>query len=80
MTVSVEDRGPGISLEDRAHLFERYYRSRTHAVAEGLGLGLYITKRLVESHGGRINVDSRPGEGSNFSFTLPIAEITTPIS
>jgi len=71
--VSVTDRGPGISREDIPHLFERYYRVKGTRKAEGLGLGLYITRILVEAHGGRIWVQSEVGRGSTFSFTLPVA-------
>ena len=71
--VSVADRGMGIPAEVLPRLFERFYRTET-AVASairGTGLGLYITRGLVEAHGGRIWVQSRPGEGSTFTFTLP---------
>jgi PAS domain S-box-containing protein len=73
IVVSVTDRGPGISREDIPHLFERYYRVKGTRKAEGLGLGLYITRILVEAHGGRIWVQSEVGRGSTFSFTLPVA-------
>lgn len=69
--VSVSDRGPGIDPADLPHLFDRGYRAARTQQAEGLGLGLYITRLLVEAHGGRIWVESCPGEGSTFSFTLP---------
>ena len=68
---SVTDRGPGIPPEDRPHLFERYFRGR--AAREGLGLGLYVTRRLVEAHGGQIWAESEVGVGSTFSFSLPVA-------
>lgn len=71
--VAVRDFGPGISPDDLPHLFERFFRA-TGAQQEGIGLGLYITKRLVEAHGGHIRVDSTPGIGSTFAFTLPTAE------
>ena len=74
VVVSVSDQGPGIAPEDLPHLFERFYRSNhSNDRREGLGLGLYITKGLVEAHGGRIWAESRVGEGSTFSFTLPVA-------
>jgi len=74
VVVSVSDQGPGIAPEDLPHLFERFYRgNHSHDGREGLGLGLYITKGLVEAHGGRIWAESRVGEGSTFSFTLPVA-------
>ncbi|MBI4492855.1 MAG: PAS domain S-box protein [Chloroflexi bacterium] len=71
VTVSVTDRGAGIAPENLPHLFERFFRARGTAGAEGLGLGLYITKMLVEAQGGRLWVDSEPGKGSTFCFTLP---------
>ncbi len=71
--VSVSDRGAGIAPADLPHLFERFYRAKGTRKAEGLGLGLYITRMLVEAMGGRISVESEPGKGSTFAFTLPIA-------
>jgi PAS domain S-box-containing protein len=71
--VSVIDRGPGIPPADLLRIFDRYYRAEGARAAEGLGLGLYITKMLVEAHGGQIWVESEVGRGSTFSFTLPAA-------
>lgn len=71
--VSVSDRGVGIAPDDVPHLFQRYYRAKGTRKAEGLGLGLYITRMLVEAHGGKIWVESELGKGSTFSFTLPVA-------
>jgi PAS domain S-box-containing protein len=67
---SVIDRGPGIPPADLPRLFDRYYRAEGARAAEGLGLGLYITKMLVEAHGGRVWVESEVGRGSSFHFTL----------
>jgi signal transduction histidine kinase len=70
--VSVTDRGNGIPPEAIDHLFERFYRVEgAGAGVKGAGLGLFICKSLVEAHGGRISVESTPGAGSTFSFTLP---------
>jgi PAS domain S-box-containing protein len=70
--ISVTDRGPGIDPEKTAHLFERYYRADQHGGQySGLGLGLYISAEIIKKHGGRIGVQSAPGEGSTFWFTLP---------
>jgi len=72
--VSVRDTGPGISSADQARLF-REFRQADNAITRkkgGTGLGLAISKRIVEMHGGRIWVESRPGQGSTFTFTLPV--------
>ncbi len=72
--VSVRDRGIGIAADDLARLFERYYRAKgTRERSDSLGLGLYITKGLVEAQRGRIWVESEVGKGSTFCFTLPLA-------
>ncbi|HET7291644.1 MAG TPA: PAS domain-containing sensor histidine kinase [Vicinamibacteria bacterium] len=70
--VSVADSGPGIAPEQHAHVFDRYWRGRGSS-RHGIGLGLFIVKRLVEAHGGRIWVDSAPGSGATFVFTLTAA-------
>jgi len=72
--VSIADRGIGIAPDALPHIFDRFYRVARIRRAEGTGLGLYITKRLVEAQGGRIWVESEKGKGSTFSFTLPAAE------
>jgi signal transduction histidine kinase len=70
--VAVRDSGRGIQPEHLPHLFDRYYRAEHQTrQREGLGLGLYITKAMVEAHGGRIWVESEVGRGSTFTFTLP---------
>lgn len=73
VVTSVIDRGLGISPEDLPHVFERFYRAKGARKAQGLGLGLYITKMLVEAQGGYIWIESEIGTGSTFSFALPIA-------
>ncbi|TAK30587.1 MAG: PAS domain-containing protein [Chloroflexota bacterium] len=73
--VSVTDQGAGIPTEELPRLFERFYRTEeVRGVREGLGLGLYITKGLVEAHGGRIWAASELGKGSTFTFTLPTTD------
>jgi len=73
--VSVEDRGPGIPPFELPHLFDRYYQTRrARAAGQGLGLGLFIARGLVEAHHGRIAVESTPGQGSAFRVWLPSAE------
>jgi signal transduction histidine kinase len=67
----VADTGPGVSPEELPRLFDRFWQSKRGA---GLGLGLAIAKGIVEAHGGRIWVDSSPGRGSTFFFTVPVSE------
>lgn len=74
--VSVADRGPGIPAEDLPRLFERYHSSGRRS-PDGLGLGLFIVRKLVEAHGGSIHAESTPGQGSTFVFTLPAAQDLT---
>ena len=75
--IDVRDNGIGLSPDEQAHLFDRFFRARHPATqnVEGTGLGLPITRLLVEMHGGRITVTSAFGEGSTFSFTLPVADV-----
>jgi PAS domain S-box-containing protein len=71
--ISVTDQGAGIAAADQPRLFERFYRPQGFRRADSVGLGLYITRMLVEAQGGRIRVESEPGKGSTFSFSLPVA-------
>jgi two-component system phosphate regulon sensor histidine kinase PhoR len=73
--VSVTDEGSGISPEQQTKLFQRFYRVRSHR-AEGLGLGLYLSRQFVQMHHGAIWVESIEGAGSTFSFALPIMATT----
>lgn len=74
ITFSVVDTGPGILEEDQAKLFNKFYRATTvREHQDGVGLGLSITKNIIEAHGGTIWVDSQIGQGTTFSFTLPVA-------
>ena len=82
LRVSVRDNGMGISPEDQTHIFDRFYRVRrpeTDSI-EGTGLGLAIVKSLVEAHEGKIGLESRLGEGSTFTFTLPVYDTEPPAS
>jgi two-component system sensor histidine kinase VicK len=73
--VEVEDQGMGIAAEHLPHIFERFYKPGRHqAVYSGLGLGLYISKEIVEQHGGRIWAESKLGKGSTFFVELPLAQ------
>ena len=73
VTVSVSDEGPGVALGDLPHVFDRFYRGEADVArqAKGTGLGLYLAKAVVEAHGGRIWVESAPGRGATFHFSLP---------
>jgi signal transduction histidine kinase/DNA-binding response OmpR family regulator len=73
ITVSVSDSGPGISAADQGRIFQEFQQAQAPIGREkrGTGLGLTISKRIVELHGGRIWVESQLGEGSTFSFTVP---------
>ena len=69
--ISVKDTGPGVSAEDLPHIFDSYYRSQQfQRDFEGSGLGLAICKYIVQEHGGTIWVDSKPNQGSTFTFTI----------
>jgi two-component system NtrC family sensor kinase len=76
IVVRVADSGIGIPPEDLPHVFDRFYRVQRPETEdiEGTGLGLSIVKSVIEKHGGRVWVDSRPGEGSVFTFLLPAME------
>jgi len=73
LSISVSDTGPGIPENERAQIFDEFYQiSRSGAQkAQGVGLGLAISKKLVEMHGGKITVQSNHGHGSTFRFTMP---------
>jgi signal transduction histidine kinase len=72
--VSVSDTGPGISAADQAKLFQEFQQADNSITRQkgGTGLGLAISKRIIEMHGGRIWIDSTLGQGSTFSFTVPV--------
>jgi signal transduction histidine kinase len=76
--VAVVDRGQGVTPEAQVHIWERFHQAGsiqtggTARSSAGLGLGLYISKHLIEHHGGTVGVESVPGQGSTFWFTLPL--------
>jgi len=72
-SVEVRDTGPGIAEEELPSIFDRYYRARDgHGSTAGTGLGLAITKRIVELHGGTIEVASSLGKGAAFRLSVPL--------
>jgi signal transduction histidine kinase len=72
--VSVDDTGPGIPPDQLSQLFDAFWQGHD-GDRRGVGLGLWIARSIVEAHGGKLRVDSRPGEGTTFTFTLPRAAI-----
>ncbi len=76
LVISVADRGPGIPPSDLEHVFDKFYRvsGRTSERPTGSGLGLAVSRGLIEAHGGRIWVENREGGGAVFRFTLPLME------
>jgi two-component system, OmpR family, sensor histidine kinase KdpD len=78
MVISISDRGPGIPQAEKERIFDKFYRvlstQRNAATIPGSGLGLAVSKGLVEAHGGHIWVEDRPGGGSIFRFTLPVGK------
>ena len=73
--VSVADRGIGIPADERERVFERFFRAKNAATRNfgGLGIGLFVSNEIVSRHGGRFEVESVPGQGSTFRFSLPLA-------
>lgn len=71
VAVTVRDTGPGIAPADLPRVFDRWFQ-REHGRPTGTGLGLWISRGLVEAHGGHLTVASAPGEGAAFTFTLPV--------
>lgn len=79
--LAVHDQGPGLSAEALELIWERFYRvqgievrSNSHTSQAGLGLGLYITRNIIEGHQGQVGVESEPGAGSTFWFSLPLRQ------
>jgi two-component system sensor histidine kinase SenX3 len=71
--LSVADHGPGIPPEEHEKIFERFYRlgSELRRETQGVGIGLSVVKHIIEAHGGRVRVQSAPGQGSRFIIELP---------
>jgi signal transduction histidine kinase len=77
VTFAVADTGPGIPDEELPRVFERWYRGQRSRYP-GSGLGLSIARAIVEAHGGRIAVETHPGQGSVFTFALPLGGLSPP--
>jgi two-component system sensor histidine kinase BaeS len=76
--LGVEDTGVGITAGDREHIWDRFYMASKSRTADGLhhaGLGLSMVKQISETHGGKLDVSSSPGEGSVFTFRMPLAKL-----
>ena len=72
--LAVADQGPGISVEDQAHVFDRFWRGAHSSRERRTGLGLAIVRQITESHGGQVALFSTPGMGSTFVLWLPAAD------
>jgi signal transduction histidine kinase len=75
--IAVADNGPGIAPADLETIFEEFEQTSTGKQAEGTGLGLPLSRKLAELHGGRLWAESEPGHGSTFRLTLPIRQEAT---
>lgn len=73
-SISVVDRGMGIALDKQERIFEKFERAVPSSRISGLGLGLYLAREIVKAHGGRVAVESRPGQGARFTVELPMPE------
>jgi signal transduction histidine kinase len=71
--VAIRDQGPGISEDGKSRIFEVFHREEGTAHLPGLGLGLFITKQIAESHGGTVSVESQQGDGATFLMQVPLA-------
>ena len=70
--VSVKDYGPGIAKEDMPHIFKRFYKTDKSRNSQGFGLGLPLTMKIAQKHGGTVYAESSPGQGSRFTLLLPV--------
>jgi signal transduction histidine kinase len=70
--IAVQDHGPGIEKEEQERIFDPHFRRAAHRETKGLGLGLYLVRKICERQGGTLTVESEPGQGARFTITLPI--------
>jgi two-component system sensor histidine kinase KdpD len=73
VVIYVTDRGPGIPQEEQSRIFDKFYRGTKEQNLKSTGMGLAIAREIVRAHGQEIQVSSKPGEGSEFFFSLPLA-------
>jgi len=73
VVIDVTDRGAGITEEEQSRIFDKFYRGTKERNLKGTGMGLAIAREIIRAHGQEIWVRSKPGEGSEFSFSLPLA-------
>ncbi|WP_157792934.1 sensor histidine kinase [Bordetella genomosp. 8] len=73
--ITVADRGPGIEKEDQARIFDPHFRRAAHRETKGLGLGLFLVRKICERQGGTLTVESEPGKGARFTIALPISKV-----
>jgi two-component system NarL family sensor kinase len=78
--VKVLDNGPGITEDELPYLFERFYQGQSDRQAKGSGLGLYLTRQIIEAHGGTIWAENRKPQGALFGFRLPAVPASNPES
>jgi signal transduction histidine kinase len=73
--IAVADRGPGIEKEDQTRIFDPHFRRAAHRETKGLGLGLYLVRKICERQGGTLTVESEPGKGARFTIALPVSKV-----
>ncbi|HTK02816.1 MAG TPA: HAMP domain-containing sensor histidine kinase [Bordetella sp.] len=73
--ITVADHGPGIEKEDQARIFDPHFRRAAHRETKGLGLGLYLVRKICERQGGTLTVESEPGKGARFTIALPVSKV-----
>ena len=72
--ITVADDGPGLTEEQAAHVFDRFWRADSARSSSGTGVGLSIVRAIARAHGGEASVESRPGEGCRFTVRIPLGD------